>query len=254
MAFDFALFEQRVRDDNKDGAGWVYRGQSSPEWKLETSFARYCGRRAASFSLEWFFEVLDAFISQAADFLAAELLPLSLCQRVALAQHHGIPTPFLDWTESPYVAAFFALTDRYARPTDGPFTVWAIKTGQPISDGADITREELLDVDEPFKLLRPRVYQSRRLSRQRGLFTFFGRDGDMEEYLRDAGVTVKRYDVAGKGWEQALSQLHLMGVSASNLFDDLDGVALDTLIRSQSSDAMSGRRNGTPTAGSQSRA
>ena len=177
------------------------------------------------------FALLDAFIERAADFIGADLSTLNLCERIGLGQHHGIPTPFLDWSESPYVAAFFALAERYGQPAEGPFTVWAVRTEAPVCDGKEISRDDLADAAEPFRLVRPKVYHSRRLSRQLGYFTFFGRGERVDEYLRDANIAVKRYDVAAADWQQTLLQLHLMGLSATNLFDDLGGVALDALIR-----------------------
>lgn len=42
---------------------------------------------------------------------------------VATAQHHGIPTRLLDWTESPLVAAYFSSVD----PVGDQVAVWAIR-------------------------------------------------------------------------------------------------------------------------------
>jgi hypothetical protein len=53
-------------------------------------------------------------------------------QWLALMQHHGAPTRLIDFTWSPYVAAFFALERTL---TDG--VVWAMNPGAIDSSRAD---------------------------------------------------------------------------------------------------------------------
>ena len=53
--------------------------------------------------------ILRIFKRKAHHFLSAGPLPDDDFEWLALMQHHGAPTRLLDFTWSPYVAAFFAL-------------------------------------------------------------------------------------------------------------------------------------------------
>jgi hypothetical protein len=47
---------------------------------------------------------------------------------VALAQHYGLPTRSIDWTYSPYVAAYFAMQ---GRPDVDGSTAWLCESDRP---------------------------------------------------------------------------------------------------------------------------
>jgi hypothetical protein len=104
---------KQLRDILEDlaDAGWAFRGQADAKWPLESSLARHLRTFVTPRRDRWNREskILNTFQRKAHLLLPRTPDPSETLEWLALMQHHGAPTRLLDFTWSPYVAAFFAL-------------------------------------------------------------------------------------------------------------------------------------------------
>lgn len=95
---------------------------------------------------------------------------------IALAQHHGIPTRYLDWTANPIAAAFFAVEKLFSIKPNESIVFWSLHRQR--AQGVSISGVEFPNgpsgagrLDPSLAVVRPPAGDNKYLTAQSGLFT-----------------------------------------------------------------------------------
>ena len=223
--------------------GWAFRGEVSAQWPLVTSLTRrlqnYCPDRTLWPLRES--RALRIFRRKAHNYLSDSSALNDDLRCLALMQHHGASTRLLDFTKSPYVAAFFALENAVADAAVYALNTPRLWSAAPRFD-ATLTRERIdpriagnyqryfLGNDQPVIWFGEPSEMDRRLVAQSGLFVMPGQldrplADILDDYEQSESLLIK-YVLPLALRAEAMEALYRMNVTSATLFPDLEGLAM----------------------------
>lgn len=130
---------------------YVFRGQGSSKYKLENTWQRH---RTIPHE-KWMTDIDEAF-----EMFAVGLAKIGIdkhnhmdrFEALEHARHHGVPTPCLDFSYSPYVALFFAFNGVRIKHTETDYVVvYALDLQKLAHEWAKTVSDPKIDIDAFYK-------------------------------------------------------------------------------------------------------
>jgi hypothetical protein len=219
---------------------YIFRGQRMSSWRLESSLDRALRDRgdqtnAAPIARHHLHEFRLAIRARRGVNMKELSEEEDEDELWALGQHYGLWTPLLDWTESPFVALYFAFEEP-GRTQKGARAVFALSRSLAQSMSTSIAQKQQLGSParpDILEIITPMTDENARLVSQGGLFTRSTFGVDIEKWVRryfagsSGNVALVRIVVPeGKGDRfEILRALNRMNINHRSLFPDISGSA-----------------------------
>lgn len=221
-----------------NGHDWLFRGVSSKSHTLIPRIGRPAIRKRKKTGFVPYSEsdeiaVFNQFQDIAHPFVQGE--PSKL-EWLAIAQHHGMPTRLLDWTENLLIAGWFAIQNvESVAEFDLEGGKTKVKTNDPaiwVTRGIPTVRGD--ERGAPFKIEQPRSYRPRhvspRITAQRSVLSIHG---DPTTEMNHPEIWC--FTLAARNFFMFKKRIDACGINERTLFPGLDGIAKDMAWRYKNS-------------------
>ncbi len=178
---------------------YIWRGQrcypeqiitkNLEDWKLRSTFDRYYKDGKIKHD-----KILNNFKEKLRDLKNTDNIDLSKDYEIwAIGQYYGLPTPLLDWTKNPYIAAFFAFYKKKDENQTKDRVVYALnrvvkrlmlKEKDPKTKIL-LKRERKIEFDFDIDMSHFALEHQRRLINQEGTFTKTSKGKEVKPIVKE---------------------------------------------------------------------
>lgn len=202
----------RVFEKRASGRIMYFRGQVR-DWSLRPSLARENVTEQEREKEPECFERLAKILKNVNDW-----------ERATIAQHYGVPTRLLDWSENPFVGIYFAIKDNKYDNEDG--VIWVLEDKTAVAGDVASLRggsgPRSLKYPRPYRAWKDLQYTIPRTIAQRGSVTSqpdLSKNFDEQEFDQNT-QSLKKFMVPKDTKGRLREQLVILGVTEQRLFPD----------------------------------
>ena len=205
---------------------FLFRGQGRSEWKLESTFDRQfpIGKFDRSIRVSLYADMLQEFRTR----LANTDIPKEVLddERLlsSLGRHYGLPTRLLDWSGSPYFAAFFAFSTN----------ITYLETDEHVAIYVLDERKSIWNSEYGVEIIELPPVGNSRIRVQQGKFTLQRTpEQTLDDYVErhDEKSALMKVIIPAKEARKVVADLDSMGINHDSVYDDLEGIARASYFR-----------------------